>query len=677
MKPSTSTVALGLLLSLSAPCGVVMAAADPAEQLLLERAAFWRAQQRLDLTVATLNKVLALNPSQPDALYQLATLAVQRGDPGGAQSYFDRLRQMAASDPRAAELMRTPPQTAADSSPSVAAPPAALPAAATATVAANSSAPAAAPRVNPPGRKLPELAAVSADSDDLTAVVPSGPARVPAPLAKRVLAAASDNPTAKNVQSTSPTQGMVSDTTTEPPVTPAKLQQAASDDLGATAKPAQIAQLEMMPPPPVGGYQRFATAPYSPTDTLEIDIDRSLEQLEGQSNPGLLAGLGYRWHEGTSGLGELNEFGIPIEASFSPWYTGTLRLTVLPVYLDAGSISTGNLGQFGANPILLANSLSGISPGDQNGAGVGILGGYTYADFTGQFGTSPLGFPVTNLVGMAAYAPKFLDNTLTVRFEALRQPVTDTVLSYAGTHASLGGANGLTNGAFGTNDIWGGVVKTGGNISAFYDDQVYGAYGSAEWAALTGDNVPENREIDAFAGIYFRPWKTDDWAVRTGISLYYAGFGKDLDGYTFGQGGYFSPANLIALTFPVEYTGHTGPWSYLASVALGVQHFNADSSLVFPNNPNAQIALQALNPTGAVIGGSEGTGLAASLKGQLEYALDDTAAIGVSASYNNANQYNEVIAKLYLRKTFNLFSPNSAQTDPAAIARRDVPQSRL
>jgi hypothetical protein len=676
MKPSTSTVALGLLLSLSAPCGVVMAA-DPAEQLLLERAAFWRAQQRLDLTVATLNKVLALNPSQPDALYQLAMLAVQRGDQGGAESYFDRLRQMAASDPRAAELMRPPPQTAADSSPPAAAPTPVPHPAATAIVAAKSSPPAAAPRVNPPGRNPPELVAVSADSDDLTAGVPSGSAHAPAPLAKRVLAAASDSPTTKDVQSTSLTQGTVSDATTELPAAPANVQQAASDDLGTTAKPAQIAQLELMPPPPVGGYQRPATAPYSPTDTLEIDIDRSLAQLESQSNPGLLAGLGFRWHDGTSGLSELNEFGLPVEASFSPWYTGTLRLTVLPVYLDAGSISSGNLGQFGANPILLAHSLSGISPGDQNGAGIGLLGGYTYADFTGQFGTSPLGFPVTNLVGMAAYAPKFLDNTLTLRFEALRQPVTDSVLSYAGTHASLGAANGLTNGAFGTNETWGGVVKTGGNISAFYDDQMYGGYGSAEWAALTGENVPENREIDALAGIYFRPWKTDDWAVRTGISLYYAGFDKNLDGFTFGQGGYFSPANLIALTFPVEYTGHTGPWSYLASVALGIQHFNADSSLIFPNNANAQVALQALNPTGAVIGGSEGTGLAASLKGQLEYAIDDSAAIGVSASYDNANQYNEVIAKLYLRKTFNLFSPNSAQTDPAAIARRDVPQSRL
>ncbi len=111
MKSSKSTVALGLLLSLAVPAGAALAA-DPGEQILLQRAAFWRAQQRLDMVTETLNKILALNPSQPDALYRLGLLAVQRGDPGGAQSYFDRLRQMAASDPRAAELMRASSQTA-------------------------------------------------------------------------------------------------------------------------------------------------------------------------------------------------------------------------------------------------------------------------------------------------------------------------------------------------------------------------------------------------------------------------------------------------------------------------------------------------------------------------------------------------------------------------------------
>jgi cellulose synthase operon protein C len=93
MKPSTSTVALGLLLSLSAPCRLAVAA-DPGEQILLDRAAYWRAQQRPDMAADMLNKVLALNPSQPDALYQLGMLAAQRGDQAGESPHFARLRQL-------------------------------------------------------------------------------------------------------------------------------------------------------------------------------------------------------------------------------------------------------------------------------------------------------------------------------------------------------------------------------------------------------------------------------------------------------------------------------------------------------------------------------------------------------------------------------------------------------
>ena len=423
-----------------------------ANEILLDRAAFWRSQQRVDLAAEILGKVLALNPSQPDALYQLGALAMQRGDTGAADAYFDRLRQMAPSDLRAAELMRGVPQ------------PVPVQAAQAPVAAAADQIPTpSAPPSNPPSRDMPQLVAELADSVDLAPV--SQAKQAPAP---------------QLVQTASLPPTTVSDETSDAPVTQITVHKAGSNDLGIAATSVQVSQLELEAPPPVGGYQRPATTTaYSPSDTLEMDIDRNLAQLQQESNPRLLAGLGFRWHDGTSGLNQLTEFGTPIEASFSPWYTGTARFALLPVVLDAGSVSAGNLGLFGANPILIANGLAGISPGAQTAAGVGILGGYSYRDFTAQFGTTPLGFPVTNLVGMAAYSPKFFDDTLTIRFEGFRQPVTDSVLSYAGTHASLGAVNSLTGGAFGTNSTWGGVVKNGGTINVFYDDQMYGAYASA------------------------------------------------------------------------------------------------------------------------------------------------------------------------------------------------------
>jgi hypothetical protein len=437
--------------------------------------------------------------------------------------------------------------------------------------------------------------------------------------------------------------------------------------------------VELEPPNPINAYQPVgALRPYSASDTLETYIDRDLAQLESQSNPTLIAGIGYREHNGSTGLQSLQEVGAADQFSFSPWYTGTATIAVLPIYIDAGTPANGNLGNFGANPMLRAVGLASAGAGDQNASGVGLLGTYSWNDFSGQFGTTPLGFPVTNFVGDIAYVPKFLGGLMSVRFEGLRQPVTDTVISYAGTHANLTTANAISNGSLGNNNLWGGVVKTGPRVSVFYDNQQYGAYGAVGVSWLTGTNVAENNSVDALLGAYYRPWKWDFGTLRVGVSLFYEGYGKNLSGYTFGQGGYFSPQDFEGLGFPVEFSGSTGPWSYLASTTLGIQHFNADSSAVFANNPNAQAVLVSLAPSTAQTSAiHSGVDFGFNLKGQLEYAVDKTFSVGVAGSFNNGNNYDEGVVQLYLRKTFDWFVPVAFKNDAESIAARDMPASHL
>jgi hypothetical protein len=657
MKPSTGTVALGLglALSLAAPYPAAFAT-DPAELVLLGRADYWRGQHRLDLVADTLQKVLALNSRQPDALYQIGLLAAEQGNAIEAQRYFERLQQIAPDNPRAAELVKNLPSADAR-----------VPA-----VTPTATAPVALATADQPRKPAPLMVA-SADSDDLVATRPpaSFPPRVPA-------TASSNGIAAQRLQLASLPDATSSDVEPATPNASIAAAQVKPSDLGPGAKAIQMAQVELMPPPPVGGYQRpVVPYSYSADDSLEAQLDRNLAQVEAQTNPMLIAGVGLRDHGGSNGLDRLTEVGGSFEGSFSPWLTGTARFAVLPVWVYAGSVGSENLGQFGANPILAALGSPLAASGSQSATGVGLLGSYSYQDFSGQFGTSPLGFPVTNLVGTVAYAPKFWDNTLTLRFEGLRQPVIDSVLSYAGTHASLGAANAATNGAFGTNSTWGGVVRTGGRFTAFYDNNFYGAYGGAGIASLTGTNVAQNNALDALAGTYFRPWKTDDWAIRVGVALYYASFNKNLDGFTFGQGGYFSPQNYESLTFPVEYTGHSGNWSWLAALALGVQHFNTDSTPVFPNNPFAQTILASTPGALTTFSGTSSTGLAINAKGQIEYAIDNSLVLGASASIDNSNSYTEGIGKVYLRKTFDWFGPSLSGTDPQSIVARDQPQSHL
>jgi hypothetical protein len=413
--------------------------------------------------------------------------------------------------------------------------------------------------------------------------------------------------------------------------------------------------------PPNPNVGNGPTPPTPPQDSLQLDIERSIAQIESESNPTLEGGIVYRGRFGTAGTSQLNEVAMPVDGTFSPWMTGKMTVSVAPVWLDAGAVGSSALSSFGANQILNVGGLGMVTPSEQSAFGALGSVAYAYGPFSGKIGESAWGFPVTNLIGNVAYNPKFLGGQLSARIEAFREPVTDSLLSYAGTHASLTAANAVTGNAFGNNGTWGGVTKSGLRGSAFYDDNNVGAFGIVSGGVLQGTNVPQNSTVNAIVGGYFRPWRTDTQAVRVGVNLSYFHFDKNLSFYSFGQGGYFSPANNIALSFPVEWQGQADKWSWLAAVGLGIQTFNTDSSPYFPNNPAAQTALELVagSTSNSTVryGGGHATGLGVDVRGQVEYALSKDLAVGASAQFDNGNSYDEGIFKLYVRKTFAEAAP--------------------
>ncbi len=265
MKPSTRALTLGLLLTAVVPSGVVFAA-DPSAQILLERAKFWQLHERFDLAAQMIDKVLALDPAQPDALYQAVLLARQRGDDRSAQAYVDRLRRAAPADRRLAAL-------AAPSSAATVAVVRPMTIPLSVAEPAKAATPSgSAKAVTVPG--APELAAVSADSDDLK---PAVPVQSRAALTESALGSAVIDARISQVAALPVTT--ISDGDTNPAVAAPV---AAGGD-GVTARKTQVTQLELMPPLPVGGYQRPFGAPYSPDDTLEDSGHRS--QSPARSSP--------------------------------------------------------------------------------------------------------------------------------------------------------------------------------------------------------------------------------------------------------------------------------------------------------------------------------------------------------------------------------------------------------
>jgi tetratricopeptide (TPR) repeat protein len=92
-----------LLLAAAIPASAVLAAED-AEQVLLDKANYWRLKDRPDLAIEALTKLLFLNPNQSEALYQLGMLDVQQGKVPDARTTLSRLQKASPGSPRIADL---------------------------------------------------------------------------------------------------------------------------------------------------------------------------------------------------------------------------------------------------------------------------------------------------------------------------------------------------------------------------------------------------------------------------------------------------------------------------------------------------------------------------------------------------------------------------------------------
>lgn len=103
MRSWVRPVVLGLLLAAAIPAGASFAD-ENAEQVLLDKANYWRLKDRPDLAIEALTKLLFLNPNQAEGLYQLGMLQVQQGKAADARNALARLQKASPGNPHIADL---------------------------------------------------------------------------------------------------------------------------------------------------------------------------------------------------------------------------------------------------------------------------------------------------------------------------------------------------------------------------------------------------------------------------------------------------------------------------------------------------------------------------------------------------------------------------------------------
>ena len=391
-------------------------------------------------------------------------------------------------------------------------------------------------------------------------------------------------------------------------------------------------------------------APAITTDPMTARIDRDIAALTDAASSSAQGAAGFRGRSGAAGTSQLAQVTVPLEARFATGESGQLRVAVTPTFLDAGSVAprASSLARFGTLALALGPGSASIA--SQSAEGTGLDVAHTIGDLTADVGATPLGFPEQNVVGGLEWAPRLGDG-VRLRLTGERRAVTDSLLSYAGARDPRTGAK------------WGGVTYARGHASLEFSlGESADLYLGGGGGTLDGHHVASNTEIEASAGGRYTVWRGSGEELRLGLDLVYYGFDRNLRGFTWGQGGYFSPQSYMAALFPIAWKAQpSASLSYEIGGTVGVQSFRQDSSPAYARDATLQSALEAQqsDPTTAVPGvpthlpSKSQTGFTGGAHGSVDYRLNPGFHIGAKADYQHTGDYNQVVGLLYGRYVFD------------------------
>jgi hypothetical protein len=293
-----------------------------------------------------------------------------------------------------------------------------------------------------------------------------------------------------------------------------------------------------------------------------------------------------------------------------------------PVQLDAGSYAGGEpFAQPGAELVT-----RGV-PQRADGVNLGL--GYQGDTLRWDIGAIGVGFAVRNWVGGLRHSGDL--GSLGYSVEASRRPLTGTLLSYAGTEDPNTGA------------VWGGVVATGVGARLARDFGPYSTAVSASAASLTGQNVADNSRLRWRVAADRDVYRSPQQVVNVGLALSGVHHAKDLSGYTWGHGGYYSPARSVSLALPVDWSGRQGLFTWQLKTTVSVSDSTSAASDYYPTNAAYQ------QSSGQVYGGGGSSGTGWSYSGTAEYQVTPQLAIGAQLDREVSDYYTPMNLLFYAR----------------------------
>lgn len=295
----------------------------------------------------------------------------------------------------------------------------------------------------------------------------------------------------------------------------------------------------------------------------------------------------------------------------------------------------------------------GCTPDSQSVRGTMLGVGWNNDRWAVDLGHTPQEFTVSNWVGGVTYNADWRD--IGYRLTASRRPLTNSLVSYAGAVDPVTGIE------------WGGVTANGFTLGLSRDEGgVDGLWASLGWHSLTGQHVADNQKRTAMGGYYYRLVERADERLRTGVTLMYFGYDKDLSEYTLGQGGYYSPQHYYSVSVPLNYAWRDADWSVALQSSLGWSFAKTSASDFYPLEDSSSQLQSLFNPVDRQVvdspdlrsDSSSSSGIGVRLQGLVERRLSDNLVLGSGVDWQHSEGYAPSRAMIYLRYTFDPWQGN-------------------
>ncbi len=306
------------------------------------------------------------------------------------------------------------------------------------------------------------------------------------------------------------------------------------------------------------------------TQAAAARIPDLIPELSGMLAPSLRLGALERNKSGTSGTSQLSIRRSPDIELVWPRGANRLTLDLAHVYLNAGDAAPG---------LPTGSNLPGQPPPlTAWDAGWEPRLRWSWQDRLGwevSLGTTPGEGPVAAaMVGELAVNTTEATHSVTLRLYA--EPVRDSILSYVGLRDPASG------------QAWGRVLKLGGGVQGYtaLGKSGWNLGGSALLEHLQGKQVADNDHRALTLSLTTDLPLTGMRFFSIGPSMSTESYRRNLSGFGWGQGGYFSPQRFASLGAIVVFqTEGAKRWVSAGTVQFGWQSVRQDSGPCFALTP--------------------------------------------------------------------------------------------